>query len=249
MPLEVPTYLNKTLRYKICDFFYNKRIKHLGIGGSFVFRLQEMTSILEYATGGDRTKGLGEELHSLQKERFGDLDDKPVINISNLPPIENFNNAFEMNQPLLVTCSSKNLEDYVKVLKDRTQAAMRHLGLVELVPLPSGGVKIVLGDKEMKINKSKRDNLNLCIAIVKLMYGESVKVYDDNISLVNYERKDFVEYFHLTGSIGEILGEEIDEDTMRKSIYDAIRHLNKRSMKIFESPLFEIKNEGLNWVL
>lgn len=257
MPAETTLYPTKTLRYQICNFLLERRRREPTLGTPLAIKLQEMGPLLEYAAGEDdieRIEALGNELVLLNKERLGDMLEKTIIDI--LPPpissSKDFVVAFKDNKTIEVRCLSKNIEEYIAELKNRTQAAIRNLGLAEITPLPSGGVEIILGDRKMRIGKSKGNNFNLSSNIVKLMYSGSVTVLGATFSLQdNYERKEFILFTDLLGVISNI-EDDIDEDNqlkILKSIKDAVSNLNERSNEELGRPLFGIENEGLYWAL
>lgn len=260
MPLET-LYPEKTLRYQVLELFLNKRRQTVGLAGTIRIPLQELRCVLEYAKTDNednrdlnilRIESLADELISLNEEKFGDLLKKrPLINVINKEILNNLPLHFERGNVLVIECTSKNIEDYILELKNRTRVAMRINGMSELIELSTGGVKIVLGDKEMKINKTKGSNINLRVCIVKLMYGQSITIPGRIISINDYERGNSICYNDLLESLREI--EATEDEALSKitfdSIYDAIRGLNERSMEIFEHSLFEIDNEGLKWIL
>ncbi|MCX6705439.1 MAG: hypothetical protein NT162_03860 [Candidatus Woesebacteria bacterium] len=255
MPQE-PLYPRKSLRHQICEFFREIRINETGIGTPFEIKLGDMSSLLQYAQGDDRLEALRLELYDLDRERFGTSMDRPVISIINLPSSENFATAFQNNNSLEVRCASENIEDYIQKLEERTQAARSHFGLVELNPLSSGGVRIVLGDKTMKVTKSRINGIDLRINIVRLMYGESVALLDRDISMNEYEidgpyeRGNFVNYEDLLSALRIIEGNEESLSIITLgSIEDAIIGLNDRSMEKFGRSLFVTNDGGLKWGL
>jgi len=255
MPAETLLYPTKSLRYQICEFFIDRRRREAGLGGPIRIKLKDLgREVYEYANSDnedERIKAIGDQLYLLNKEWFGDSLEREVINILNLPAPADFLTAFRENKEIEVRCLSKNLEDYVSELKTRTRVAIREKGLVELEQLPSR-INIILGDKEMYVGKSKKNNFNLSINIVQLMYSGSVNILGDVFSLSdNYERKDFVLYLDLLRVISHIEDDvnENNQEKILKSIKDAVRDLNKRSMEIFEHPIFEEINEGLSWIL
>lgn len=255
MPPEETLYPEKTLKYRICDFFLKKRRKEPGLGTPLSVKLQEMKSLLEYAIGDSedkRIKALEHELSLLDKERLDGPEEKTVIDILQPPQSKDFITAFKNNETIQVRCFSKNIEEYVLELKTRTRVAIRNYGLAELIHLPSGGVKIILGDKEMKVGKSRNNNFNISVNIIKLMFNGSVTILGDVFSLEdNYKRKDFILFVDLLYVISEI-EDDVDrdnQDKIFKSITDAVSNLNEKSMEELGHPLFEIQNEGLNWNL
>lgn len=253
MSTEQTLYPEKTLKYQICNFFLEKRRREPGIGNPLDIKLHEMIPLLEYASGKDNPiKTLGNELSVLDHERINSHEEKTVIDILQAPQSEDFFTAFKNNETIKIRCFSENLDEYIKKLKTLTRVAIRHYGLAELKPLPSGGVKIILGDKEMKVGKSKKNNFNLSANIVKLMYSGSVTILGDVFSLGDgYERKEFIHFIDLLDPISKIV-DDINEDNQSvvlKSITDAVSDLNDRSVEELGYPLFEIQNEGLNWNL
>lgn len=247
-------YPTKTLRYKICEFFLNKRIDSPGLGVPLNINLVDMRYLLDYATGSNDEKiiKLWIELNELNKEAFGADMERNVIDIFHFPDNnEEFITIFKNGSILQVRCLSKNIEDYMTELKERTQAARRHYGLVELIPL-SGGVKIVLGDKEMSIGKSKNNDIDLHINIVKLLYGDSVNLPDGDITLEeDYKRGDLVVLDDLVNILQMIEGTDGDNNPTsdNKAVYDAVRNLNTRSVTFFGRPLFNLDRGIVNWIL
>ena len=247
-----PLYPTKSLRYEICKFIFNRRLDEPSLGGPLLIKFQEMRGLLDYAVGhnkSEKMEAFAEELLSLNEEVFGDSMKRPVIKILDLKVLNKLPIAFENNLVLRVQCLSKNIGDYISELETRPQAARRYYGLVELESLPNSGVKVVLGDKEMQVTKSKINNVNLYISLVKLMYGKP----GEDVLLNDYKRTDHVSFSNLVDAILEIGG--IDEDNqenrlkIEKSIKDAVIYLNKKSKKKFGSFLFEEKDDGLIWIL
>lgn len=255
MPTEQTLYPEKTLIYQICKFLSDKKRKITGLGGPLSFKLKEFEGFFEVAKGAtneEKIMSLYNALSILNHESFGPALDRNVITILNMPNKENFINSFNNNDSIVIKYLSEDIDDYEEELKTRTQVAIRNLGLAEIIPLPSGGVKIILGNKKMNIGKSKINNFNLSANIVKLMYSGSVTVLGDVFSLGDgYERKEFIHFIDLLDVISKIV-DDINEDNQSvvlKSITDAVSDLNKRSVKELGYHLFEIQNEGLNWNL
>jgi len=252
MPPEETLYPEKTLIYQICKFLSDKKRKITGLGGPLSFKLKEFEGLFEFAKGDNHDKKIMffyDALSILNHESFGVDLDRNVINIFNLPDKENFINNFNNNDSIVIEYLTENLDDYVEKLKGRTRVAIRNLGLVELVCLPSGGVNIILGDKKMSIGKSKINNFNLSSSIVKLMYGGSVTILGDIFSLEDdYKRKEFINFIDLSYVISKIVDND-NQSVVLKSVKDAVSNLNERSIKELGHPLFEIQNEGLNWKL
>lgn len=259
MPIDTTEtlYPTKSLRFQICDFFCKLRRNKAGISTPLRVNLHDMEELLQYHViddgNDDKIIALGRELVSLNNERFGDAMDRPVISITNLPSPEDFLRAYSRDEVLDVRCSTENIEAYMSKLKERTRVAeqIRQYGDgVRLDRLSNGRVAIVLGDKKMKVNKTKKHKIDVLVIIVQLMYGESVD--PPGVSIDSYERGYNVSYDDLLRYLHRIEGNEdendqsnIDSDTVK----DAVSYLDKRSMKIFSCSLFRTNNDSLSWVL
>lgn len=251
-------YIRKTLRYNILEFLYEQRVKEVGLETPIRIRVRDMWFLLEYATGGtdsEKIKALANELLSLNSERF---DGKPLIEILDTTILSYLSKAFKNDLFLNVVCSSENIKGYISKLKEQTKIAKRILEIVELEPLIGGGVKIVLGDKYMRVTKSKGDTFDLRVNIVKLMYGETVSFNGGKISLgKRYKRKDSIIWSDLLYPLGVIqdvdIGDMNDKDKAKyiRSVKNEITQLNKRSKEKFDRVLFESNDTdtGLKWSL
>jgi len=251
MPPEIQLYPTKTLRYQICDFLLKKKRGEPTLGTPLNIKLQEMEPILQYAVG-DRIKALEHELSILDKERFGGAEEKTVIDIIQAPQSEDFAVAYKNNETIKIRCYSKNIEEYILELKTRTRVAIRNYGLAELIHLPSGGARIVLGDKEMEIGKSKKDgDMDLSVNIIKLMYGESISILRNNLSLgIGYTRGDLVFYEDLLKIFHKLDDFTADnEDKKIRSFKDVAFNLNERAVEEFGKPILDKNTEGLRWIL
>jgi hypothetical protein len=258
MPDEI-LYPNKTLRYQICNFIKNRRIAETGLGTSLRIPVREMGDLLQYANvdslEGDMTTNrielLQEELFYLDDELFGTSMDRRVINIVNKSEMINLVRAFENSLVLIVRCLSENIADYISELEARTLVARRYYGLVELKRTTSGGVIVVLGDKSMKVGRSKRNNNDLRINIVRLMCGGTNAFSNGDFSLENYERGFCINLVDLLDSLRGIEGVDVADASgiTLDSIDDAVTGLNARSEEHFERPMFELIDGGIKWVL
>jgi hypothetical protein len=233
MPQE-ELYPTKELRYKICEFLLNRRIIEVGIGTPLRIKVRDMEFLLEYTNTADRDErvnALADELISLNSEGFNDSVKRPVIQILDMSILNNLQNAFTRDLILTIRCASKNLEDYITELEQRTIAVVRReSNSVEFEELPNGGVKISLTNKEMKVGKTK-NSFDLRINVVKIVYDEkSITIYD------------------LVDQLQELEGGNRSNIQMR-SIADTIRGLNKRSNKIFGCPIIEKANNCFSWNL
>ena len=150
-----------------------------------------------------------------------------------------------------ITCTSKGIEDYIDSLKERTNVAIRNLAKSELKVSSNGGTRIVWGDKEMKITKSKKDDKNLSINITKLMYGDTIVSNEGNILLEDYERGNHILYNYLLASLKKVWGESGDDISLKelKPIKDAIRTLNKRARQNLGTDIFDSNDEGLKLLI
>jgi hypothetical protein len=127
---------------------------------------------------------------------------------------------------------------------------MGNLSTADIELLPNGEGKVILGDKEMTITKTKGSGINLRINIVVLMCGKGIILNGSTISLDDYEKGNHVEFYDLLKCLKKIEGEyESESKINKKSIKDAVRGLNKRSKIELDNSLFEIKNDGLIWIL
>lgn len=257
MPPEIEAmYPEKRLIYKICEFLLEVRRKKPGLGTKLQVRLQDMETLLEYATSTtseDKINELGQRLSDLDEERFGDHVDRRVIEILDASILEDFLEKFKANEILLFRCLSQDLEDYILELKRRTQNAIsanQLVGSVGLEQIDNGRIRITLDDRVMKINKTKKHNFDLSISMVRLMHGDPVSLNGKNISINNYERGNHISYGDLLGPLRGIEGEPDNQSSINeRTIKDAVRNLNPRASKKLGRPLFEADDEGLRWVL
>lgn len=255
MPPETQ-YPEKTLIYKICEFFLEIRRKQTGLGTKLHVRLQEMGNLLEHAISTndeDRIKELGQRLSFLDEERFGEHMDKRVIEILDISILEDFLKEFKSNETLYFRCSSENLKDYISELKRRTQDAISasgHGGSARLEQLDNGRIKILFGNEVMRVNKTKKHTFDLSIHMVRLMYGYPASLNGDDILINNYERGNHITYEDLLDPLRRIEGEEYSQSSISdRSIKDIVRSLNGRALKKLGHPLFKADGEGLSWAL
>ena len=255
-------YPTKDLRYKICEFFEELQVDSTGLGPQLHVSLVDMESLLEFAVGSDedaKIEALWSELLALNEERFGDAMNRPVISIINLPvpeDLEDFHTNFISGGILDVRCSSKNLEDYMTELKIRTLAAIqaqRYGGRLGLERLPDGRVKIIFGEKEMTVNKTKKLVFDLRISMVLLMFGETIDLTDDrSVSITDYNKGDHITYNKLLSPLRIIEGVERMDDPSSidlKSIKDAARGIRNASLKKLGLSIFDTNDEGMKLVL
>jgi hypothetical protein len=250
MPPEIQLYPTKTLRYQLCNFLLKKKREEPTLGTPLNIKLREMEPLLQYAVG-DRIKALEHELSILDKERFEGPEEKTVIDIIQAPQSEDFTVAYNNNETIKIRCFTKNIEEYILELKTRTRVAIRNFRLAELVHLHSGGVKIVLGDQEMDIGKTRDGDMDISVNIIKLMYGESISILRRNLSLgLDYTRGDLVFYEDLLEIFHKLDDFTADNESKKiKAFKDVAINLNERAMPKFGKPILEKNTEGLKWIL
>lgn len=241
MPPE-ELYPTKDLRYKICDFLIKRRVERPTLGDLFEIKFQEMEDLLQYAAvdRGDRVlrlKALRKELSVLNLEPSIEDPENTVINIYNLPTEDDFIQAYNENQLLKVQYTSESLDNYELKLKERTLVVNRRLGIVEFKILPSGGVKIILGEKRMTVGRAKGERINLRSQIIQIVHEEEF------IYLC-----DLLDKLYTDEDIYEDMSED-DRLRITKSITDAVIGLNERSNQKFNKPIIENINMGLKWIL
>jgi hypothetical protein len=251
MPPERFLYPTKDLRYKICEFLIDKRIKTPGLGNILKIKGEEIRDLLEFAitsNGNTREDVFIEELIHIEDEVFNDTK---LLIIENKEVLNNFDQWIRGGSVLKVRCDSKMLENYISELKNRTRVALRNLGLAEIKPLPSGGIEVILGDKEMKVHMTKKHDFNLYITIIQLTSGAVITMNgNERILEKNYKKGDHISYNQLLEILRSIEGNEnTDESKINdKSIKDAIRYINSRAETELGISLLEKDKTGLKWV-
>ncbi|ETB64126.1 TPA: hypothetical protein DIC38_00590 [Candidatus Nomurabacteria bacterium] len=233
-------YPEKSLRYKILEFFLNKRLRKSGIGGIIKVPLKELEPLLEYSHSGNRVESLINELNELDEESFGNFPEekRPVLNIVNKEILNNANTIFNSNDILKVEYTSENISDYLNKLKERTKAAKELLGFSELQELTNDRIAICLGNKKIILNKTRGGGIfNLAINITRLMYGQTVK----GKALEDYEPHYSISFNELRECLDYIFDTELTD----KQIKDAIFGINKKSIEEFDKNIFEIDDQGV----
>jgi hypothetical protein len=207
--------------------------------------------LLEFAitsNGNTREEVFIEELLQLEDEVF---NNKKLLVIENRKVLNNFTQWVSGGLVLKIRCGSRMLEDYISELKNRTRVAIRNLGLAEIKPLPSGGIEVILGDKEMNVHMTKKHDFNLYITIIQLMSGTVITINgNEHLLEQNYKKGDHISYDQLLEILRNIEGNEnTDESKINdKSIKDAIRYINGRAETKLGISLLEKDKTGLKWV-
>ena len=251
-----PTYETKNLRYKICEFLIEKKREQDTIGRPLIIGLKELEDLLQYAVStkvvgakkGDRILDLAAELGKLNNERFGDNLEKSPLQIVNVEILEgDFVSNFEENEDIEIKCLTKNLEEYMYLLREATGRAKQAENQIRASDLPNGGVLIIVADKSMKIGGGRGEAIRA--NIVRLMLGEGVRPPNrrKNISIPSYQKGDIVAFSDLVDLLEDIGDNASNLDITDRTIRDAVRGINERAEepKNFGKFIFKIsENES-----
>ncbi|MEI8339610.1 MAG: hypothetical protein WCF94_03010 [bacterium] len=252
-------YDTKKLKYKLCELLLSKRRSFSGLGNTLRISFTDLVPLLEYAQAEDadeRIRQLEDELRSLNDELIGPGLDKRVIKIIDEKILNSFVSKFRIGTQMIhIRCLSSSIEEYMSELKNRTEVALRQMGIVEIKKMVEGGVIIKIGDKSFKTGKCKIRDANIRTNIIKLMFGGPINVGGTMYKLEDYERGNHTSFKDIINIVRKIEGIRAMTDEIEVSpneirrVRDAARGLNEKSMKTFGSPLFNLNDEGLKWVL
>lgn len=244
-------YPEKSLRYKLLEFILKIRRKTRGIGGRIRIPLKDIEYLLDYVnienpeenTKFNKIEILADELIELDEETFGntETEERPVIKIINREILSNLPQYFNTNGVLVVKCTSENLEEYINLLKKRTENAEKIRGLSKIEDLPNGNLTIVLGDKKVKFIHARAGSPDISINLIRLMYGKNVK----GTMLRDYEKGNHVHANEIFNNLNYILDSEITS----KQISDSIRGINNKIYQEFGSDLLDADDQGLRLIL
>lgn len=255
----------KTLIYQLCDFLLDLRKDTDGLRTSLKISLPEMSELFRYIDqeedDEEKINTLGLKILLLCRDTvIVDGYEHPVIRVLNPEILESFPQNFNDGGVIEISCSSEGLEIYKEKLKEGTEKLFRANEGVRIERTASGGVKIFLGEKSMEI-KPGRNGVNVRSALVQLMFGESVGIGNDAISVSSYakyedyEKGDVVECDDLQNMMLRISGlDEHPRDSPKikvRAISDAARDLNEIVSTELGKPIFEYNpSDGtLEWVL
>lgn len=247
---EVDKYLSKELTFSICKFILERRIDEDGIGNPIEIKIEDMEPLLFCAHGNNMQEDideLGKRLLFLNSETFGESMNRSVIKITDTSLLNKLSEHFGKGRSIKIVCSSENIEDYIDTLKRRTDALLRNLGMGRIDILPNGAIMLKIGDKEMKVTRSKNNDKNVSIYVTRLMFGEVIESNYGNVSIEDYKRGDHIFSDELIKCLKKIWGESVDEITTqdRKLLNGVVSELNQRASKELGFSMYEINDQGL----
>lgn len=248
-------YERKELRYEICKFLIDKKREQDSIGKPLIIGLKEMSGLLDFGVSrgeDDKISDLAHELATLNDERFDDDLKRRPLEIKNIEILEEFISNYKANMDLDVRCLSKNLEDYLVVLKEATTRSMVAQCSKRIENIQNGGVRIVTGNLSMKVLGGKGARLHT--NIVRLMFGAAL----DSSATMRRQKATSVRGIQSDYQIGDavpfsgvadilnVFDEGGSIPATERNVKDAVKNINQRAVKdeCLGEKLFTVNTDG-----